>query len=140
MTKRQSLESNNGAVEEAMLLLPDLHADKCRSFFREVACIAKLALARKVTAAEAFASIWPGFATASREIPLQFLAFLHAICQSAFGAHVGLAHHDVEPILPIALLEFGEAKGQEGSEDDGGELHCLDETRVVRDPNGLELV
>merc|ERR1719183_1405167 len=87
-----------------------------------VASISELALACEITTAEALPGLWPVLAAAANELLLDPLAGLGAPLQHAVGAHVGLAHDDVEHLLALALLKGGGADSQDGK--NLGGLHC----------------
>merc|ERR1719198_697589 len=89
---------------------------------RVVARISELALACEIATAEALPGLWPVLAAAANELLLHPLASLGAPLQDAVGAHVGLAHDNVEYLLALALLKRGGANCQD-SKNLGG-LHC----------------
>merc|ERR1719359_2204817 len=86
-----------------------------------VAHIAELALALKVAAAESLPGFRPVRAAASREHALNLLALLGAILEHASGAHLRLAHHDIEAGLFLTILGKG-ARCKKGKYEQ--HLHC----------------
>merc|ERR1719199_2460216 len=117
-----STREGSATHHENLVLIADLGAEEGSSGLGIVAGIAELALAREVTAAVRCSDFRPVFAAACREVILGLLALLRAVGQSALGAHVGLAHHDVETFLAAAGLESCDT-GHEKCED-GDNLHC----------------
>jgi len=56
---------------------------------------------------------------------LNFLALFHAIVENAIGAHVRVAHEDVEAHLSIAFLKLTKGTLDEGKANErSNNLHC----------------
>jgi len=88
-----------------------------------IACITSRSLSCEVTSAVALAGGRPSLATAIRILLLNCLATLRAVFQSAFCAHVRIAHPDIEAILSTAFFECGRAGCNKERSDESNNLH-----------------